>query len=88
MKRKKQRFGVKKTTKLDYKSNLRKASAIIIPKITEMMFCNSRKLSYMINKLIQNVKKYKSAIRMNRKFKRKPNLAKHSVNYKRNFLLS
>ncbi len=88
MKWKGQNFGVKKTTKLDYKLNLRKAAAIIIPKIMEMMFCNNRKLSDMISKLIQCAKRYKSAIRMNRIFERKPNFSKHSVNYKRNFCLS
>lgn len=87
MKPKQLRIGVKKTLKLAYKINLRKAFAIILPKIRKMLFCNKRTLKKLIRSLVEDIQKYKSAVRNGRKFKRVFNSAKHSVNYKRNFLL-
>lgn len=81
-------FGIKKSLKLDYKLNLHKAFAVILPKIMKMLFCSHRILKNLTDFLIKVIQKYKSAIRKGRTFKRIPNKSKHSVNYKRNFLLS
>lgn len=67
--------------------NLRKAFAIILPRIMKMIFCTNRTLKKLIRSLIEDIQKYQSAIRKGRNFKRVFNHSKHSVNYKRNFLL-
>jgi hypothetical protein len=65
---------------------MRKASAVVVPQFSAMLFATSNKLSRLINKVINFIKSFKSAVRPNRSFVRKPNASRHSVNYKSNFL--
>ena len=77
---------VKKTLKLEYKPNVRKATAVVISKFATMLFANQRKLSAIINKVVDFIKDFKLPVRKNRSFKRAFNNTKHSFNYKRNTL--
>lgn len=74
---------VKKTLKLEYKPNIRKATAVVISKFATMLFANQRKLTAIINKVVDFIKDFKSPVRKNRAF----NHSKHAVNYKRNTLI-
>lgn len=78
---------VKKTLKLEYKPNIRKATAVVISKFAAMLFANQRKLTAIINKVVDFIKDFKSPVRKNRAFKRAFNYSKHAVNYKRNTLI-
>ena len=78
----------KKTLKLEYKPNIRKTAVFVVKNIFKMLHCNIKKLPAIMNNILCNVVKFKSAVRKNRTFLRKENSSKHSVGYKRIFLLS
>jgi len=84
MKQRQLHIGVKKTEKLDYKCNVRKAAGIIIPQISIMLFSKQRKLSKIINRIVNIIKDFKSAVRPNRTYKRNPNSSRHSIYYRHN----
>ena len=75
---------VKKTLKLEYKINVRKATSVVVSQIATMLFADSIKLNALINKIVEFIKDFKLPVRKNRSFKRHFNNSKHSVNYKRN----
>ena len=77
---------VKKTLKLEYKLNIRKATSVVISKFATMLFANEIKLSAIINRVVDFIKDFKLPVRKNWSFKRTFNNSKHSVNYKRNIL--
>lgn len=78
----------KKTLKLEYKPNIRKTAVFVVKNIFKMLYSSIKGLTKIINDILCNVVKFKSAIRKNRTFLRKKNSSKYSVGYKRNFLLS
>lgn len=78
----------KKTSKISYKTNIRKATAIIKSKMSAMLFSNARKLSKLITQTLSLIKEFKSAVRPNRRFERKFNYSKHSVGYKFNIYMA
>lgn len=80
--------GIKKTSEISYKTNIRKATAIIKSKMSAMLFSNARKLSKLINEVLDLIKEFKSAVRPNRSFERKFNCSKHSVGYKFNVYMA
>lgn len=80
--------GIKKTSKISYKTNIRKATAIIKAKILAMLFSNAKKLSKLINETLNLIQEFKSAVRPNRSFKRKFNRSQHSVGYKFNVYIA
>ena len=75
---------VKKTLKLEYKINVRKATAVVVSQIATMLFADSIKLNALIDKIVSIIKDFKLPVRKNRSFERRFNNSKHSVNYKRN----
>ena len=78
---------VKKTEKLEYKCNFRKAAGIIIPQIPVMLYSKQNKLSKIIDNIVNIIKDFKSAIRPNRAYKRNPNSSRHSIYYRHNNML-
>ena len=80
------RIQLKKTLKLDYKINIRKAFSVIIPQFSVMLFSSRNKLSKLIDTVVSIIKNFKSAIRPNRKYDRVPNASRHSVYYRHNNL--
>ncbi len=77
----------KKTEKLEYKYNFRKAAGIIIPQISVMLYSKQNKLSKIIDNILNIIKDFKSAIRSNRAYKRNPNSSRHSIYYRHNNML-
>lgn len=78
---------VKKTEKLNYKCNVRKAAGIIIPQVTVMLFAKQNKLSKIIDKIVNIIKDFKSAVRPNRAYKRNPISSRHYIYYRHNNML-
>lgn len=74
----------KKQLKYEYKINIRKGTAIMIPRFAEVLFASKTKFSKIVNKVIDLMKDFELPVRKNRTFERKFNRSKHSVTYKKN----
>ena len=74
---------LKKTLKLQYKPNIRKAVAVILPSLLELFYAIS--IKKLIKLILDKVASFRSAVRIGRSFPRAFSSASHSIHYRRNF---